>query len=125
MIDDLEALYFNDKVHMRSNSANIKKIPKLNFNVVDEKTTKTNQNDQQANNIVVNNPLNKIDEVKKNMKVKIYNLKDYKIKNLENINKDVFGKVESTKNQNSYSFLNGINNTTKNNHANIIIYPNK
>ena len=40
MIDDLEALYFNDKVHMRSISANMKKIPKLNFNVVDEKTTK-------------------------------------------------------------------------------------
>jgi|LauGreDrversion4_2_1035121.scaffolds.fasta_scaffold1057934_2 hypothetical protein len=72
MIDDLEALYFHDKVHMRSNSANIKKIPKLNFHVVDEKTTKTNQNDQQNNNVISNN-MQKMDEVKKNMKVYVSN----------------------------------------------------
>ena len=70
MIDDLEALYFSDKVHMRSNSATINKIPKLNFNVVEEKNTKTNQ-DQQNNNSVVNmNQKNKIDEAKCQLKVK-------------------------------------------------------
>jgi hypothetical protein len=72
MIDDLEALYFNDKVHMRSNSANIKKIPKLNFHVVDEKTTKTNQPDQN-NNSVINNNIQKMDESKKNIKVVLSN----------------------------------------------------
>ena len=85
MIDDLEALYFNDKVNMRSNSVNtLKKIPKLNFNVVDEKQktnnnqnnvvdekqTKTNNNQNNGNNIIVNmNKLCKIDEVNKHLKV--------------------------------------------------------
>ena len=31
-IDDLEAIYFYDKVHMRSNSENEFKVPKLNLN---------------------------------------------------------------------------------------------
>ena len=72
MIDDLEALYFNDKVHMRSNSANIKKIPKLNFNIVEDKNTKPVQKEVSNNNAVINmNVLNKIDEGKKNAKVNI------------------------------------------------------
>jgi 6-phosphogluconolactonase/glucosamine-6-phosphate isomerase/deaminase len=70
MIDDLEALYFNDKVHMRSNSAAMKKIPKLNFTVVDERMAKNNQQESNANNVVVNmNNLNKIDDAKKQLKV--------------------------------------------------------
>lgn len=32
-IDDLEAIYFYDKVHMRSNSENEFKVPKLNLNL--------------------------------------------------------------------------------------------
>jgi hypothetical protein len=32
-IDDLEAIYFIDKVQMRSNSVPENKIPKLDFNV--------------------------------------------------------------------------------------------
>ena len=69
MIDDLEALYFSDKVHMRSNSATINKIPKLNFNVVEEKI---NNNKEQNNNANVDtNQINKNDEAKKQLKVKI------------------------------------------------------
>ena len=68
MIDDLEALYFSDKVHMRSNSAVINKIPKLNFNAVEEKINKNNQ--EQNNNKIANlNQINKVDEAKKQLKV--------------------------------------------------------
>jgi hypothetical protein len=72
MIDDLEALYFNDKVQMRSNSSNnLKKVPKLNFKVVDEKQTNGNQENKINNNgIVILNNSNKIDEEKKHFKVK-------------------------------------------------------
>ncbi len=59
MIDDPEAFYFYDKVHMRSNSANIKKIPIMNFNKVDETLQQQNQAKQQI----------KIEENKKNLKV--------------------------------------------------------
>lgn len=74
MIEDLEALYLPDKVHMRSNSANMKKIPKLNFHVVDERMTKNTQADQVNNNVLVNmNQLNKLEEPKKNLKVNYIN----------------------------------------------------
>lgn len=35
-INDLEALYFVDKVQMRSNSVSDNKIPKLDFNIFNQ-----------------------------------------------------------------------------------------
>ena len=72
MIDDLEGLYFNDKVYMRSNSINIlKKIPKLNFNVVDEKQIKVSNDQNNGNNVIINmNQLIQNEEEKKQIKVK-------------------------------------------------------
>jgi len=127
MIDDLEALYFGDKVHMRSNSVNINKIPKLNFIAVEEKMEKANKDQEKENkNHAANvNQLNKIEEAKKQ-------LKDFKQKN-ENINlpvqqvqKDNFFNTKQLKLSNqddSFAFLNKINNfTTKHNQANILNY---
>lgn len=37
VVDDLDAIYFFDKVNMRANSASHKKIPKLDLNFVQEK----------------------------------------------------------------------------------------
>ena len=36
VLDDLDAIYFFDKIDMRSNSASHKKIPKLDFNFLGE-----------------------------------------------------------------------------------------
>ena len=37
VLDDLDAIYFFDKINMRSNSASHKKIPKLDLNFLDIK----------------------------------------------------------------------------------------
>ena len=72
MIDDPEAFYFYDKVQMRSNSVNVKKIPILNFNKVDEANQQENQLKQQI----------KKDEEKKLFKVH-FNFKFKEIKKNE------------------------------------------
>lgn len=48
-IDDLDSIYFFDKINMRSNSASITKIPKLDFNVMKLKL-KRNEESQYNNN---------------------------------------------------------------------------
>ena len=126
MIDDLEALYFNDKVQMRSNSSNnLKKVPKLNFKVVDEKQTKGNhENNINNNGIVILNNSNKIDEEKKHFKVNTILFQEFhKQKNFEIHNKDIVGKIENNTKQINSSFLTGINNnSTKNYQGNVINY---
>jgi len=97
VIDDLDALYFGDKVHMRSNSANIKKIPKLNFNVEE-----ANPKPQKE--------LYKIEEGKKQ-------LKDIKAKHNDNptLKENFFNTKQQLKmptNDDSVSFLNKLNNFT-------------
>lgn len=39
-VDDLDSFYFFDKINMRSNSASLKKVPKLDFNVMKMKLNK-------------------------------------------------------------------------------------
>ncbi len=58
-IDDLDSIYFFDKIQMRSNSASITKIPKLDFNIMKLKLKKNeeiqNQLYQQQKQQIANN----------------------------------------------------------------------
>jgi len=57
-IDDLDSIYFFDKINMRSNSASITKIPKLDFNVMKlklKRNEETNYNNNQNQQQLLNN----------------------------------------------------------------------
>lgn len=67
-IDDLDSIYFFDKINMRSNSASITKVPKLDFNIMKLKLKKYEEQQQQVitnqsqinyqNNSINNNNVN-------------------------------------------------------------------
>lgn len=48
-IDDLDSIYFFDKINMRSNSASITKVPKLDFNIMKLKLKKNEDIQNQYN----------------------------------------------------------------------------
>lgn len=50
-LDDLDSIYFFDKINMRSNSASITKVPKLDFNVMKIKLRRNEESQNQANYI--------------------------------------------------------------------------
>lgn len=50
-IDDLDSIYFFDKINMRSNSASITKVPKLDFNIMKVKLKRNEESQNQANQI--------------------------------------------------------------------------
>ena len=55
IVDDLDSIYFFDKIKMRSNSASNNKIPKLDFNTMKLKIKKheESQNNNYNNNNVI------------------------------------------------------------------------
>jgi len=79
-LDDLDSIYFFDKINMRSNSASITKIPKLDFNVMKIKLRKNEDNQYQNNN--TNNNFNNITQQQINNSQIYY-------KNNNNINNNI------------------------------------
>ena len=51
VVDDLDGIYFFDKINMRANSANHKNVPKLDLNFLQLKYKKKEEKEKEVNNV--------------------------------------------------------------------------